>query len=354
MVKIKFIKQHHTFFKEYEHKFIELFLKNINKSLISNNILSEKEVKIIYYCLFIKPIILQNNKKISFLIEIENKLKKYDISFIKVLEKTFFFITNAFIKYLLLHQEPYNNLKDFTILCNFYLEYFRTHKIKNPTIPSEIIEIYKNHEKINLFNIYKGIPISYKSPILKIENNEITLNSNLNFIVASKFNPEIYFNQENKDYYFIATLKNFDIKNKIITLTNIQKIQRDIPKRKYIRVQPEKEIEANIIQKNRNIPAKIYDISIKGMALLTKKNHFTISENIEIIFNLELEKKYLFDIIGEIRSIIKIENNLYRYHIYFEANPKEEKILERYVVKREKEIIEELKKIIENQFFRLE
>jgi hypothetical protein len=90
------------------------------------------------------------------------------------------------------------------------------------------------------------------------------------------------------------------------------------------------------------------------MALMLDKNYFNISEQVESIFEIETDKKYLLEIIGEIKSITKLNDNLYKYHIFFKPNSKDEKILEKYIVKREKEIINELNKLIETQFIRLE
>ncbi|GAX87216.1 conserved hypothetical protein [Lebetimonas natsushimae] len=346
--KIRIIEKNKKFFKEYENKFTELFLKNINKDIIS-----QKEIKQIYNFLFISPFLLEN-KQIPEILKIEEKLYDYNVSLFSILERIFFFMTNAFIKYLLINQIHYSELKDFTIICNFYIEYLKKRKLNEIQLPNEIYEIYKNNEKITIYNVYKGIPISHNTHILIIKNNEIILNSTINFIFASKFNSEIYFNQENKNYYFIAEVKDFNLHKKTITLTNIKKIQRNLPKRKHIRVQPKEEIDVTIISETNNIRAKLYDISFQGMALMLNNNYFEISEKVETIFTLKIDKKYLFDIIGEIRSITKINQNLYKYHIYFKANPKDEKILEKYIVKREKEIINELNELIENQFIRLE
>jgi c-di-GMP-binding flagellar brake protein YcgR len=344
--KIEVLEKNKKFFTEYEPKFIELFLKTINK-----NILSQKEIKIIYQVLFLKPFILKN-KQIPIILEIEKKLNNYDISLHSLLEKIFFFITNAFIKYLLINQSSYFELKEFVNICNFYLEYFKQHKLKYIPLPKEIYDIFSNKEKITIYNAYKGIPLSYKTSILSINNNDIIVNASIHFIFASKFNTEIYFNQEDKNYYFVGEIKKFDIEKKTLTITNIKKIQRNLPKRKYIRVQPKEEIEVTIIGETNNIKAKLFDISLQGMAIILNNNYFEISERVETMFTLEIEnKKYLLDIFGEIRSITKIDENTYKYHIYFEPNPKDEKILEKYIVNREKEIINELKEMINNHFF---
>jgi c-di-GMP-binding flagellar brake protein YcgR len=342
---IKVLEKNKTFFKEYKSKFIELFLKNVKE-----NILSKKEIELIYNVLFVKPFILKN-KQIHAILEIEKKLHNYDISLSSILERLFFFITNAFIRYSLINQLSYSELKELTTICNFYLEYFKKHKLKYIHLPKEIYEIYNNKEKISIYNIYKGIPISHNTYILSIENSNIKINATINFIFASKFNSEIYFNQENKNYYFTGEVKDFDIEKKTITLTNIKKIQRDLPKRKQIRVQPKEEIEVTIIGETNNIKSKLFDISLQGMAIILDNNYFEISEKVETMFTLELDKKYLLDIIGEIRSVTKIDENIYKYHIYFEPNPKDEKILEKYIVNREKEIINELREMINNHFF---
>jgi c-di-GMP-binding flagellar brake protein YcgR len=343
---IEVLNKHKTFFKNYETKFIEIFSKQLHE-----NILSTKEIKLIYHVLFIKPFILKN-RQIPALINIESKLRNYDISLYSILERVFFFLSNNFIKYLLVNQNHYSELYELSSICNFYLEYFKNHLAKeNPLLP-EIYEIYKNKEKITIYNVYKGIPISCQTHISSIEKNDIIVPSTLNFIVASKFNKEIYFNQKHKNYYFIGEIKDFNVTDKTITLTNIKKIDRQIPKRKHIRVQPKEEIEVIVISNNTTIKSKLYDISIQGMALILDNNYFEISENVETIFTLTVDnKKYLLNIIGEIRSITKIYEHTYKYHIYFEPNPKDEKILEKYIVNREKEIINELKQLINNYFF---
>lgn len=346
--KIEVLEKNKKFFTEYEPKFIELFLKNIK-----GDILSQKEIKLTYNVLFIKPFILKN-KQIPAILEIEKKLHNYDISLSSILERLFFFITNAFIRYSLINQLSYSELKELTIICDFYLEYFKKRKLKYMQLPKEIYDIYNNKEKISIYNIYKGIPISHNTYILSIENSNIKINATINFIFASKFNSEIYFNQENKNYYFTGEVKDIDIEKKTITLTNIKKIQRDLPKRKHIRVQPKEEIEVIIIGETNNIKSKLFDISLQGMAIILDNNYFEISEKVEAMFTLKIDKKYLLDIIGEIRSITKIDENIYKYHIYFEPNTKDEKILEKYIVNREKEIINELKEMIENQFIFLE
>lgn len=347
--KIKIIEQNKNFFKNYENKFIELFIKILNQK----NILSFEEIKKIYNLFFIEPFLLEN-KHITEILKIEEKLSYYDYSLSLLLERIFFFMTNAFIKYLLINQLKYSNLKDFTIICNFYLEYLNKHKFNETELPKEIFEIYKNKEKITVYNAYKGIPISYQTNIIDIQNDSIIINSSVNFILASKFNNEIYFNQENKNYYFTGEVKDFDLNNKTVTVTNIKKIQRDLPKRKHIRVQPNEEIEVIIIGETNNIKAKLFDISLQGMAIILDNNYFEISEKVETMFTLEIDKKYIMDIIGEIKSITKIDENIYKYHIYFKPNQKDEKILEKYIIKREKEIISELKRLIKDQFIRLE
>jgi hypothetical protein len=226
--KIETIKQNRKFFEKYKNKFIELFNKFLNSDIVS-----QKEIIEIYNLLFINPFLLEN-KQITEFIKLKDKLNDYNISLYSILEKIFFFMTNAYIKYSLTNQFNFSNLKDFVVICDFYLKYLNKHKIDKIQIPSEILEIYKNNKKITIYNVYKGVPISHITSILAINDNEIILNSTINFIFASKFNSEIYFAQENKNYFFIGEVKDYNLYKKTITISNIEKIQRNLPKKKNI------------------------------------------------------------------------------------------------------------------------
>jgi len=193
-INIKILINNKSFFENYKKKFIELFSKNLK-----NYIISENELKELYNIFFINPILFKNTN-IKIIYDIEYKLNQYDISLTKILENPFLFITNSFTKHLLINQLPYNQLKQFVLICDFYLNYLKKHRQKEILLPNEIYEIFSNKEKITIYNIFKGIPLSHNTHILSINKNEIILNATLNFIFASKYNSEIYFNQENKNY----------------------------------------------------------------------------------------------------------------------------------------------------------
>jgi hypothetical protein len=54
MNNIEVLEKNKKFFKEYKSKFIELFLK-----IVKENILSQKEIELIYNILFIKPFLFR-------------------------------------------------------------------------------------------------------------------------------------------------------------------------------------------------------------------------------------------------------------------------------------------------------
>jgi hypothetical protein len=133
-----------------------------------------------------------------------------------------------------------------------------------------------------------------------------------------------------------------------LEIYNIEKISRKTPKRNYIRVQPKEDIIVHLQTKEDSFATIMYDISIKGCALIhTKKLPINVDDIIKISFILDNENYFEFN--AELKSISKLNHNLYRYHFYFEPSIQEEKKLENFIKKREKEIIKELQEYMKKE-----
>jgi len=354
-----FITENRKFFENYKNKFTLHFKEYIYK-LSGNKIeITSKEISGFYDSLFITP--LFNKKIISPVSDLSlvYKLNDYDIDSIFILNKMFLIMSNNYIRHILKEKNPVTKLKNFTSLLDFYIKYIEFHKnIESDytyKLPSEIIEIYKNKQHLNLFTIYKGIPIAHKTFILKLDEKEgnITVSANSYQIVAAKFHKEIFLLENDKEYSFRANIERFIVHKKQMILNNIEKIQRNAPKRSFIRVQPKENIEVILKTKAEKITTELYDISLRGLCVLGNYSNIKISEIVNLEFIIQLEKPYLISTQGEIKSITKLDSNTFRYHIHFELPTHYEFILSKYITKREKEIIKELNAYISKEFIAL-
>ena len=349
------------FFKKYEKKFVVTFHEYLKK--LTNKDIDDIENKIssFYERLFIKPFMEKNIIELKKELELIYLLRRYNIDVIFILNRLFLLMSNSFIKEILKEKNSMAKLKTFALLCNFYLEYIKYH-IDNTIdeesliIPQEIFELYESKTPMNLFSIYKGIPIAHKTLILNIdeESGTVEVSANKYQIVAAKFHKEIFLLQNDKEYSYRAIVAHIRPYKKHLILKNIEKKQRNAPKRNYIRIQPKEEITVTIRKDKKIITSKIYDLSLRGMCIISdKKLELEISDFIKIEFTIIYTRPYNIKTTGEIKSITKIDKNTFKYHIQFKINTTDEKILEKYITKREKEIIKELNVYIQKEFIAL-
>jgi hypothetical protein len=354
-----FLAENVTFFIKYKNKFVKTFTEYAKKN--SNNKFQpeETEVKKLYENLFIKPFFQKETFDHYRELNIIYKLSDYRIDIISFLNKLFLIMANNYIKFAVKEKNSVNRLKNLSLLLDFYIKYIEFYNVTDieepDKLPKEIIEIAKNKKPLNLFTIYKGIPIAHKTAVLETDANEgvIKVTANNYQIVAAKFHKEIFLLENDKEYSFRANIKHFIVHKKIMYLNNIQKIQRNAPKRSFIRVQPKEKIDVLLKNGSEKLQTELYDISLRGLCVLGEKSNLKVSDIVTLEFVLNIEKPHLFITQGEIKSITKLDSKTFRYHIHFELGTHYEYVLSKYITKREKEIVKELNAYISNEFIAL-
>ncbi|WP_457562168.1 PilZ domain-containing protein [Caminibacter pacificus] len=344
-----FIKENEKFFKTVESKFTHNFLELLKKKNPNIPITSQlkNEIENLYKSLFLEDYSSQNFKLNAIFI-----LKERNVDIEDILNKVFLLLANAFIKYTLKEKNAIAKLKKLTSLFEFYIEYLIFHVNEEEFftyhLPKELKEYYLTNEVLNLFNVYKGVPITHKTTILTLNEDRgyIEVEANSYQIIAAKFQKEIYLLEPTTNTTFKAYIDYVYPQRKVLKLTNIEKIQRNTPKRNYIRVQPSTDINVKIKKHKDIFTTKMYDISLKGMAVISDEKTVDIGDFVKLEFILE---GYFFEMTAEVRSITKL-NDSFRFHFYFEPTPSQERILEKYITKREKEIIKELHKYLKAEF----
>jgi len=343
-----FISENEKFFLTQKEKFTKNFvelLKRKSDLSITHNL--KNEIENLYTSLFLK-----DYKTQKFHIDAIYLLKEKEVDIEDILNKVFLLLSNAYIKFILKDKNPITKLKKLTTLLEFYVEFLIYHTQEEDyfyyKLPKELKNYYLTNTPLNLFNVYKGIPITHKTTILTLseDNAYIEVEANYYQIIAAKFQKEIYLLEPQTNTTFKAFVDYIYPKRKVLKLTNIEKIKRNTPKRNFIRVTPESDVEVKIKKQNDIFVTKMYDISLKGMAVIANDKILEVGDIIKLEFVLN---SYFYDLTGEVRSITKT-NNSYRFHFYFEPSPSQERMLEKYIIKREKEIIKELHKYLKKEF----
>jgi hypothetical protein len=354
-----FLAENKDFFKKYKNKFIKIFTEYAAKNSNDKLIPDKNKIELFYDNLFINPFFNKNDVNYQNILSEVYKLPDYHIELSAFLNKIFLILSNNYIKFIVKEKDSIYKLKKLSSLLEFYIKYIEFYNTSSDEeslkLPKEIIEITNNKTPLNLFTIYKGIPIAHKTNILEIDENEgiIKVTANSYQIVAAKFHKEIFLLENDKEYSFRANIKHFIVHKKIMYLNNIEKVQRNAPKRSFIRVQPKEKIDVLLKNGNIKLNTELYDISLRGLCVLGKKSDFKVSDIVTIEFLLNVDKPHLFITQGEIKSITKLDSKTFRYHIHFELNTHYEFILSKYITKREKEIVKELNAYISNEFIAL-
>ena len=355
---LDFIEEEKNFFTHYKNKFIINFLKIIKTKY--PNIKLNKDIKInldkFYISLFLNPAIKTNNYKD--IIIITDLLNSYNIQK-DIINKSFLLMINQYTKHIF-SSANLEKLKKLINLLDFYINFLNCHFKENEikkVFPEKIYDFYENKQKLYLFGIYKGVPISHNTRIYSINEKDKTLTIYANHyqLVAAKFQKDIYLLEPKSNTTLKAYIKKINPTEQTLIISDIQQIDRSITKRNYIRVQPKNEIKA-LIQWNENeYEGIIYDLSIKGISIISKKFPIDLNDKTTISFTLPIEnnKTFSFHLFCDLRSISSYSDNLLRYHFYFEPTPLEENELEKYIKNREKEIVKELLIHLKKEFIEL-
>jgi len=351
---LDFLLSEKDFFENNKKNYVNDFYQILIKNYPNINDFSINEIEDFYNLLFINPFLKTGKfneiKEFIFLLN-QNNIDK------NLIDKSFLLIANKFIKYVFTKSDL-KKLKILISLLDFYSQYLKTNiklEIISNEIPKEIIKIFKNQEKIYLFSVYKSIPISNSSTILSLnkEHKTITINANNYQIIATQTQKEVYLVEPTKNLTFRAIVIKNNYYKKTVTFSDIEKVDRRSLKRNYLRVQPKEKIEAYMIVNDKKIKGEIFDISIRGISIISNSIDLKINDNIIIEFSLiHKTKKYNFSFISELKSISEYSEK-YRYHFYFKPSIKEEKELEKFIKYREKEIINELMYYMKKEFIEL-
>ena len=354
---LEFIEEENNFFTHYKKRFLASFLKILEKNYPNVHLKKEdiKNLTNFYNALFLNPALKTSDY--HDLITIFDLLANYKIEK-TIINKSFLLMTNHYIKYIFATSNI-QKLKKLINLIDFYIDFLNYHFKEDYFInklPKEIYKFYRSKQDLYVFGVYKGVPISHNTTIISVnkKENSIKIYANNYQIVAAKFQKEIYLLEPKSNTTLKAYVSDVNSYQKILTLTNIEKIDRSIAKRNYIRVQPKDKIKVNITYKNKEYEGSIYDLSIKGISIISKKIPMDINDSALISFTLSTKDEVCyFSFPSELRSISTYSEGFFRYHFYFEPNPKEESDLEKYIKHREKEIVKELIFYLNKEFIEL-
>lgn len=286
------------------------------------------------------------------------KLAQNDINLKPIIIKSLLNSIGKFALYLADKDEQIEKLKNLITLVDIYLttidraymDYFEEIKSsldikeneRNEIIFSLLKKVKERNEDIDIIDFYKELPIILKSKILKIYEDKIVIS-----IYSGKFNylkkeENVYLKHPNFPKSLKADIFDLNPQNETITLYNFIFSEIEQDKRKFVRVQPENKMEANLSYENKIFKGYIKDISVGGIGVYLE-NVGDLKNGCEVdIFFLLSSKPVKTK--GTIKYIHKTDNfNIIGIDYFSNLDIKTEELISSYITHRQFDILKELK-----------
>ncbi|MBL4730484.1 MAG: PilZ domain-containing protein [Sulfurimonas sp.] len=213
--------------------------------------------------------------------------------------------------------------------------------------------VYKDSSDLKILNIYHGLVINTTSEILKITDKNIyisfdslqgvVLNMEKNTVLQSDIFPQ--------DIY--AEIKQINLQKKIAILENFKFLKSNANSRKYARVTTQIKVPISIYIGKSSVQGSILDLSIKSIAVRMKYNEKMpkiIAQKVSLVFNLSdssAENGYIQLVLDAKIIFVTDTNDKGNYNIICDLDQYSHDldIVSKYVYRRQKELIIELKKM---------
>ncbi len=271
------------------------------------------------------------------------------------LSNYFYIVLNQYIKSFYGHRLGWKRISKFATAIESFIDWSQSidYRVEDSCsllsdeehAISSLEMIREKNVKITVLNTYHGVPIQYKASVVHTTNSSVFLKVHPLQELAAKEQKGIYILAiAPLQYDLFAQVKAVKYKgHTLLQLNEFNILKGSLFQRQSVRVQPKSTIQIKIISNKLTYKTELFDISIGGLAIITDKKieieKFTslkikIPENLfskEVTFNATLVQSSRFE-------------DSEKYHFKLNLTNSQEALLSRYIIKRQNEIIQDLKR----------
>jgi CheY-like chemotaxis protein len=215
----------------------------------------------------------------------------------------------------------------------------------------EILDfVFKNGINLDLINHYRGVPIINSAKVLSLENNALVLKTNHIQLMAIRYE---------KGTTIDSSLMSQDIDCKLLSYnTDTYEVRFQILRayfpssknREEVRVEPDENFKAYLINEDKKIEVCVIDFSVKGIDFKPKELSFSLKKDdvvaLEFVYknfshpnSIELDNDFVR---------VSLKARVYKIHengdvVVILIDPNQSNSLRKYVVNREMQLLEEFK-----------
>ena len=236
--------------------------------------------------------------------------------------------------------------------CTSYINNISSKKIKN-SVKDILQRAYLNKINFKILNIYHGLVINTASKIVKVTKDSIYIKFESLQGVVLKSEKRTVLQSEYFSHDILAEVKQINLRQKIAVLENFKFLKTNANARQYARVEPSIKTPININIKNKSYSGIIIDLSIKSIAIQMKNSasmQLSKLSKVSLVFNLpdELSENGYIQLSFDAKIIFITDHNTDGYKKIIcdlEQETHDVDIVLKYVYERQKELIQELKKM---------
>jgi len=342
----------------HEHFQVDLHKNEINKSFIqvskkfldvSHELDTEALASAFYRSLFLK----EEHQLRNLLSTIHSHLKD-GTTLENFLSNYFYMILNDYVKSFYGHRLGWKRISKFSSAIENFIDWsqsidYRVEDERDLLSAEEraiasLEMIREKKAKITVLNTYQGVPIQYKASVVHTTENSVFLKVHPIQEAAAKDQGGIYIlGIAPLEHDLFAQVKAVRYKGHVLLqLQEFNVLKESLYQRQTVRVQPKISTLLQVQYDKLNYKVHLFDISLGGLAVITSKKlaiaHFSslkikISDSLfgkEVIFNATLVHASRFE-----------ESE--KYHFKLNLTTSQETLLSRYIIKRQNEIIQNLK-----------
>lgn len=268
----------------------------------------------------------------------------------RFLSDTFYIVLNHYIKSFYGNVGGWEKITHFASAIERFIAYIAQRLedeslfIFEDALINALEMLRQDSQSITVLNTYYGVPIQYPAHIIHTDTQHVIIQVHPLQETAALLQNGIYLLKNGQfinDVY--ASVNPIILKGeRFLELSRFDQLKTSLFHRQSIRVHPHEPYTFTIIHPSLTLETQAYDISIGGIAV-TSKNFYSLSPFIDVILLFPSEiMGQTCEVQGQLVFKSAYEGG-YKYHFKITPMLQQEAELNKYIAKREQEIIKQLR-----------
>ncbi|MDD5717431.1 MAG: PilZ domain-containing protein [Sulfuricurvum sp.] len=291
-----------------------------------------------------------NTKELEKNVHDIRKLLVDQIKIERFLSDTFYIVMNYYIKSFYGSVGGWEKIVAFSTAIERFIAYSASHLgnesffIFEDALINTLENLRQRSEAIMVLNTYYGVPVQYPAHIIHTDSKSVVIKVHPLQEKAAILQSGIYIlkNGQLINDVYASVSPTYINGERYLELSRFDQLKTSLYHRQSIRVHPHEPYTLIVTHPSLTIRSLTYDISIGGIALTSLQPiELPIPSNVKLLFPAEIMGSTR-DVHGRLVYQSTYEGG-YKYHFKITPSLHQEKNLEKYIARREQEIIKQLR-----------